>query len=301
MLKSILSALDLANFNDNPQATFLLLMAIQVVFVIVAIIIVAVLIAKKKKNTPPPVKKVAAVEDEEPAPKPAPEEEEPAIIFNSTAEEEAPTISVVEEPAPESVVEPEPIEEPTPKPEPIEDKPVILPLVTEAPEGSVVRLNKGFMARLIQSDDELKQRYSEIKNALLSYKKVKARQSWKRETFKAGREVIAKLSYRGKTMCLFLALNPADYVDTKFAVEDASDKPSNAETPAMIRLRSSRRIKQATKLIEELAAKKNLVKTDRKAENFALPYEEDDALIEKGLIKIHVKSVKEEAIFTQGK
>ena len=57
----------------------------------------------------------------------------------------------------------------------------------------------------------MKHWYTELKNELLSYKACKGRTSWKRGTFKAYKQGVAMLVYRGKTLCLFLPLNPANF------------------------------------------------------------------------------------------
>lgn len=148
------------------------------------------------------------------------------------------------------------------------------------------RFNRSFTARLIQSTDEIKDWYGELKNCLLSYKKVKSRMSWKRETYKRGRDMIAKMSFRGKTLCLFLPLNPNDYVDTKYKVEDASENATYADTPCMYRIKNERRVKYAMELIAEVMARLGIEMTNREPENYYLPYENTRALIDKELIKV---------------
>ncbi len=171
----------------------------------------------------------------------------------------------------------------------------------ESAEAGRLRYDKSFTARIIQSDDEIKNWYTEIKNELLSYKKAKCRMSWKRETFKVGKEVVAKLSFRGKTMCLFLALDVNDYADSKYQLEDVSNIPSNADTPAMYRLKSAKRIKYAGDLIAAVMEKHDAPRIERESEDYYMPYEGIVELIKKGLVKRDIKSAEDEAIFNQGK
>ena len=141
----------------------------------------------------------------------------------------------------EKVVE-VPVQQPTPEPVVVEkviervvEKPVETVLIgEESYDAGRLRYDKSFEARLIQSEDEVKHWYTEIKNSLLSYKGCKGRMSWKRETFKANKEVVAKLVFRGNTLCIFLPLNPADYVEDKH-VEDASKLPVYEDTPVFVR------------------------------------------------------------------
>ena len=117
----------------------------------------------------------------------------------------------------------------------------------------------------------------------------------------AAKEVVAKISFRGKTLCLFLALNAADYADTKYQLEDVSDIPSNVDTPAMYRLKSAKRIKYAMELISFTMEKFGVQRIDRIAEDYYMPYEGVVELIKKGLVKRDIKTAADEAIFEQGK
>lgn len=160
---------------------------------------------------------------------------------------------------------------------------------------SRLNYNMSFTARLIQAEDERKYWYSDIKNELLSCAKTRARMSWKRETFKTGKSVIARLSFRGKTMCLYLPLNAADFVDSKYQLEDVSDNLSYADTPAMYRLKSARRVKYAIELIKIVAQKLGLERIEHTKEDFYLPYEGIVELINKGLVKRTVRTVVDKA------
>ena len=171
----------------------------------------------------------------------------------------------------------------------------------ESVEAGRLRYDKSFQARLIQSDDDVKRWYTDIKNELLSFKKVHDRYSWKRETFKSGKIVVAKLAFRGKTMCLYLPLNPADYVDTKYQLEDVSNTPSNVDTPAMYRIKNDKRTKYALELIDAAMEKLELPRVEHVSEDFYMPYEGIVELIKKGLVKRDIKTAEEESIFNQGK
>ena len=208
-----------------------------------------------------------------------------------------------------SVVEAPVVEEKKPEPQPVvvevqpqvvAQQPSQIVVEEESYEGRL-RYDRSFNARVIQSDDKTKAWYTDVKNELLSYKKVHGRISWKRETFKCGKSVVAKLAYRGNTLVLMLPVNAADYADTKYALEDISDTPSNVDTPAMMRLKSDKRVKQALELIEEVMDQLGIDK-DKKyvPEDFYVPYEGVFELIKKGLIKREIKTAADEAVFTGG-
>ena len=200
----------------------------------------------------------------------------------------------------EPVVE-KPVEEVKSEPEvevkPAEVKPKVVPKVEIAKNEVIrkdngkilvkVRYNRSYTARLIQSDDKLKSYYSEIKNELLRYK-VKMRTSWKYETFKSGRKLLARLAVRGKTLSLYLALDPAAYADTKYKVDDVSNVAKNAEVPTVYKIKNDRRSKYSKDLIAAVMAANGLEAKFEPNDDYAAqyPYEEIEPLIERGLVKL---------------
>lgn len=151
----------------------------------------------------------------------------------------------------------------------------------------IIKYKKSFTAKLIQSDDSVKNYYSELKNELLSYNGVKARMSWKYETFYQGRVTLAKIAMRGKCPCLFLALDTKNITDDKYIVEDMSEVAAYEKTPCLYRIKNDRRLKYSRELIA--AAMGERVKNENyKAENFAekYPYEKIEPLIGRGLVKV---------------
>ena len=55
-----------------------------------------------------------------------------------------------------------------------------------------IRYQKSFLAKLIQSDDETKAFYGELKNEVLSYGKVNSRVSWGYDSVNSGRKQVLK-------------------------------------------------------------------------------------------------------------
>jgi ribosomal protein L15 len=157
----------------------------------------------------------------------------------------------------------------------------------------IVRYKKSFTARIIQSADESKGYYSELKNYILGYKKTTSRVSWGYDSINSGRNQLAKFVVRGKTLCLYLALNAADYTDSKYKVEAVESKKYE-DTPCLYRIKNDLRLKYAKELIDTLAEKQGLEKGDEQNEDYRLPYETTEALVEKGLIKELVTEEKYE-------
>ncbi len=202
-------------------------------------------------------------------------------------------------PEPEPVILPPVIVEEQPETIYVKPEPVIIE--EESFEAGKLRYNRSFTARIIQSDDDIKHWYTQIKNELLSYKKAKARMSWKRENFRVGRMPFARFGFRGKTLCLFLPLNPLELEDTKYKVEDVSDNSGFAETPCMFRIKNDRRVKYAIELIGLVAAGFGAPRIEHESEDFYMPYEGVVELINKGLIKRSIKTKADEAIFAENR
>ena len=149
-----------------------------------------------------------------------------------------------------------------------------------------VRYDRSFTAKLIQSDDEVKEWYSEIKNYLLSFRKVHARTSWGRESFRIGRDCFARLAIKGKTLCVYLAIIPLSCQDTKYKIEDLADLSSCKDTPCLYRIKSNRRVAYAKELIDIILQEYDAKPIkNREDVDYYLPYEGTVDLIKKGLIK----------------
>ena len=147
------------------------------------------------------------------------------------------------------------------------------------------RYLRSYLARLIQSSDEVKGRYATIKNKLLIYKKVKARISKKCETFYTGRNKLAKINVKGKKIYLYLALAPNEFADKAkfYNFVDVSDKKQ--DTPMLIKVNGPIKLRRALELIEILVKKQGIeLQKDYAEQDFYMPYEDTQALIEKGLV-----------------
>ena len=157
-------------------------------------------------------------------------------------------------------------------------------IVTET--GERIRYDRSLTAKLGKLSNESKEWYTELKNELLSYEKIKDRMSWKRESFRLGRVTLARFTVRGKTLCLFFAVEPSGYAGTKYHVEDVSNVASTADTPTMYRIKSGRRMKYAKEMIAGIMKEIKVYKNPRyEAKDFFVPYEGDMALMQRGLIK----------------
>ena len=219
-----------------------------------------------------------AAEDEEIAAAEAPAEDEEEGSEEASAAEEETEEANEDEPAADA---------------PEEDVPAAPPAMAEVPAGYefVTRYRRSFKSRLIQ-DEKMQDFYTDIKNAFAELTGVKARLSRHCENFRFHAERIAKLNVGGKTLTLYLALDPQQYEDTKYRYEDVSDRKTYAETPMKVRITSKRMVKYARELLADLAQKYGITITGTIPMDYHYKYQSDEALIKKGLIKPYEVLVK---------
>jgi len=156
----------------------------------------------------------------------------------------------------------------------------------EAAKQVMVRYKRSFLARYIQADEILQDYYTIIKNEFLSYNGVKSRISWSKETYKRGRTPIAKLDVKGKALYMWLALEPAEFENTKYHFKNVSDQRIGEEYPMLVKIRSPRSLKYAKELITRLMEMLGIARVEREDEDYRIRYHEDEELIEMGLIKV---------------
>ena len=242
---------------------------------------------------------------EEPAVEPVDEPIEESAVELVDESIEEPAVEPVDEPIEEPAVEPvdESIEEPGVEPvdesieepvvEPVVEEPVVVETEQEidpAADGQVIMVSyrSSFMSRLIQAETDIQDYYTVIKNTLLSYKGVKARTSWNYESFNVGRLQCAKINIKGRTLLLYLALNPADYNESKYHFTDASGKGKFDLVPMLLKVRSDRALKYAVELIEELMRVHGIEAGPAQNVDYHMPYETNEALAERDLVKVIV-------------
>lgn len=233
---------------------------------------VALAVRRKKKPAQPEQKAEAKIEQQT---EPQPIQAEPQAV--QQVEEKAAEDDT--EDADDGVVEPEEEYEEAPQRS--------VARINGAVRYIIIKYNKSFTAKLIQSDDEVKSYYSALKNELLSYDGIKTRMSWKGEAFYCGRKTYAKLAVRGKCVCLFLALNANDYAETKYKVDDMSEVAAYEKIPCLYRIKNDRRLKYSADLIATaMDGRKKLdgyTETDYAKQ---YPYEKIEPLIERKLVKV---------------
>ncbi|MDE5990477.1 MAG: uL15 family ribosomal protein, partial [Clostridia bacterium] len=197
---------------------------------------------------------------EEPIVEEEPIIEEPVVVEEPIVEEE-PVVEeqpVVEEPAVEEtpVAVVEEVEE--------EDEDADEEEEEEEEEVSIksIRPRYDYTTKMKLASDDLKAFYSEIKNEFYSYG-IKSRISKAKENFNKGREMIARFVINGKSLKLYMALDPTLLDQKYFHHKDMSEKKAVAEIPTMLLIRSKQSVSRAKELIAMLAEKVELAKKPR--------------------------------------
>ena len=144
--------------------------------------------------------------------------------------------------------------------------------------------SRSFLARLALSDDGTRGYYAEIAKKLLGYEKVKSRVRWSGAAFNVGRTAFAKVAIAGKTLCLYLAIDPGA-ITGKYKAKYAGAKKYE-KTPAMLKIRSDGALRGAIKAIEACAAALGLIEKTEAGEVEKFPADTFDNLVTRGLIRV---------------
>lgn len=169
----------------------------------------------------------------------------------------------------------------------------------------VSRYKKSFRAKLSQSLDNVQDYYSELKNALLSFKGVKNRISWNYEAFNRGRVHVAKMDAKSRTLYLYLGIDPAVLTDTKYNFVDVSGKKKYATTPVLMKIKGERKFKHALELISMLCGEQlQLPHLELESVDYRVPRMTIEELVEEGSMKhmagyIQLTPPEEEPVATE--
>ena len=120
-----------------------------------------------------------------------------------------------------------------------------------------------FAEKMLGLSLDVKEYYDKIDNELRSYKRVSARVSISGESYRVGRKLIAKVTVRGRTLTMYLALDVNAFKQSVFFQKDSSGVKAYAEVPFTVKVKSGRGLNNALKLVAALAEKEGLEKDPR--------------------------------------
>lgn len=229
------------------------------------------------------------VAEETPEAEVQPEEEAPEEV--PAAEGEAEEAEPIEEASEQTDEAETPESEADAEPSESEDDSELPEAEIAAADGAdaemVTRYKRSFRAKIIESADAVKENYFALKNALLSYAGVNSQINWSNDRFFMAGETVARISVRGKTLCLYLDLDPAAYPASVYHQRAVGDTKQYEKTPMMVKVKSATALKRALQLVAILMERLDTVSVERApvdyAEEFAFRSQEE--LIQEGLIK----------------
>lgn len=120
-----------------------------------------------------------------------------------------------------------------------------------------------FSEKIAMQPENVQGYFNDIYNEFLSYKQVHARVSRKYVSFRFGRQLIAKLLIKGKTMKLALALDVNAFDEKTYFHKDMSKVKAYAEVPFTVKVKSGRAGKRAVQLADIVAEKYGAVKKNK--------------------------------------
>lgn len=161
-------------------------------------------------------------------------------------------------PAPQPAPAPRPVPRPVqpapaPAPRPVRPAPAPAPVPVAKPK--IIRIP--FEKRIATVDKVMKAHFNELKSDILAYG-VKSRVSNSGDTFRLHTVTYVKITIAGKSLKLYLALDPKDYKDSTIPFADASHKGIYKEIPFVFKVKSELSLRRAKQLIADAMAKGGL-------------------------------------------
>ena len=152
-----------------------------------------------------------------------------------------------------------------PKKEAKKPEPAPALVVEEEDESKKLSIQRiPFAEKIVKADKELQEKYNEIKSELLAYG-ASSRVSIACDTFRLHRKPYVKITLVGKTLKVYFALDPKEFVDSPIPVIDSSDKVAYEEVPALLKVKSNLSVKRAKELAE-MAFGRDGVQKEKEAE-----------------------------------
>ncbi|CCV64238.1 hypothetical protein BN85406610 [Alteracholeplasma palmae J233] len=166
-----------------------------------------------------------------------------------------------------------------------EQRPIIQ-VIPQKDDGLYIRYNYSFVARLHQAPKESQERFSQLKNYLLSYKDVSVRYSWRNERFMHKMDPIVKVWIHGNIMDLYLNLDPKTINTEIYNITDMTGKKMHETTPVLFKVTGEKSLKQAIELIEMKLKGMERIENHQEI-NYTLPYRDKQTLFQQKLIKVN--------------
>lgn len=125
-----------------------------------------------------------------------------------------------------------------------------------------IDIRPSFIERLSEMDESVIEWHAQLQEHLTSYRKVKSRYSARCDSYRMGRDLLAKMAIGGKTLKLYLAVDPEDAAleDGKYHQRDLSETSAYQEVPFMLPIRSNLAVRKACRVIDYMMDNFNIPK-----------------------------------------
>ena len=131
---------------------------------------------------------------------------------------------------------------------------------------SMGKINKvDFDEKVEKASPDLKRHYNEIKNVIMKYRNVHSRISKAGDSFRCKGQKYVYMTIVGKTLKVYLALDPFSIDQNVYHHRDVSNKKKYQVTPTLLRVKSELSVKKTIKLIEVMF-EDNMIDVKKKVE-----------------------------------
>ena len=131
---------------------------------------------------------------------------------------------------------------------------------------SIGKINKiDFDEKVEKASPDLKRHYNEIKNVIMKYRNVHSRISKAGDSFRCKGQKYVYMTIVGKTLKVYLALDPFSIDQNVYHHKDVSNKKKYQVTPTLLRVKSELSVKKTIKLIEVMF-EDNMIDVKKKVE-----------------------------------
>ncbi len=122
---------------------------------------------------------------------------------------------------------------------------------------TVYEKRDSFTERLQKMDQETQSYFNELDKAITQYGSIKSRASLRCVTYRYEKKVIAKIAIGGKTLKLYLAIDPSTemFKEGKFHPRDLSNTKAYEQVPSMLPIKSELAARKAKSAIQYLILK----------------------------------------------
>lgn len=155
-----------------------------------------------------------------------------------------------------------------------------------------ITYKKSFIAKLILGGKASLDRYQVLKDLCATHKNIKTRVSFNHETINYRRNKLALIKIARKNISVYFALDPKQYIGSKYAFTDVSDKKSYASYPLMLTIKTKKALVHVCELLEivmQMAGATDLCEAEHIDYNEVYYERSFDQLVLDGFIKKYIK------------